>query len=298
MAYLTFLFVRGFIDLFRWVPFGVLYRLSDGLAFLLEKVVKYRKKVVMDNIERCFPEINAAEKARMVRLSYRNLADIVMESLKGATVPLDDLLLRYRYINPELVNDVLASGRSVILTAAHYNNWEWGVLTIAQRMIGPTIGVYKPMSNHWLDQWFKQNRARGGKMILKSVKETFRAVEEYKNTPSMFILVADQAPSNRKTAIPAWFFKQPTACLPGVETIACTHNHAVIMLDIQRVSRGNYELSFSEVCMEPTQTAPGEVTQMLMNRFEAIIRKAPENWLWSHKRWKWTPDMSRQNTSS
>jgi Kdo2-lipid IVA lauroyltransferase/acyltransferase len=122
------------------------------------------------------------------------------------------------------------------------------------------------------------------------MKDTFRSVVEYKNTPTVFILVSDQVPSNRQTAIAVDFFGQRTACLPGTESIAKSNNYPVFMYEIQRLKRGYYELSFSEICLDPSAAAHGEITQKFMSRLEETIREHPSSWLWSHKRWKWQPE--------
>jgi Kdo2-lipid IVA lauroyltransferase/acyltransferase len=289
LAYLEFFATRSFVGLFRFVPYGLLYRLSNGIAFLFH-AFGYRKQVVMGNLERCFPEKTPAERAAIGKASYRNLADIIVESLKGSTTPLTELRNRYTYLNYEVMNRYLEAGQSVVLVGGHYNNWEWGVITIAGGLRGSTIGVYKPLNNPHTDRWFFNNRSRDGHMILKSMKDTFASVEEYRGQPTTFILIADQIPSNRKTAIAAHFFGQRTACLPGAEQIAVQNNYPVLMYEIERVGRGRYELTFSEICTEPATTAHGKVTQLICTAIEGTIRKAPENWIWSHRRWKWQPE--------
>jgi Kdo2-lipid IVA lauroyltransferase/acyltransferase len=286
MHFLTYIFTRGFVELFRWVPFRVLYVLSDGLAWLLYRVVKYRRVVVLDNLQRCFPDATPAEREAIVKASYQNLADIMLESVKGTTASLAELHRRYRYANFELVNQYLDAGRSVVIAGGHYNNWEWGVLTIGAGFRGKTIGIYKPLSNPYTDRWFFQTRSRDGYMILKSMKDTFRAVHDYSDTPTVFMLVADQSPSNRQTAITVDFFGHKTACLPGTEAIARAHNHVVMYYEIQRLRRGYYELTFSEVCTEPNEVVEGVITQRFMAKIEAAIRRQPGPWLWSHRRWK------------
>jgi Kdo2-lipid IVA lauroyltransferase/acyltransferase len=278
---------RAVVGLFWLIPFRALYVISDGLSWLLYRVIGYRRQVVMDNLRRCFPEKTEQERAKIARESYRNLTDIMLESVKGASTPLSELYRRYQYRGYEVVNNVLRQGRSVVLVGGHYCNWEWGVLTIGRGMEGHTIGVYKPLSNQRTNDWFFKNRSRDGYMILKSMKETFGAVEAYRGKPTVFILVADQMPSNKKTAIRVQFFGQTTACLPGAEQIAVTNDYPVLQYEVQRIKRGHYELTFSEINLQPATTAAGEITQQIMSGVEATIRQYPANWLWSHKRWKW-----------
>ena len=57
-------------------------------------------------------------------------------------------------------------------------------------------------------------------------------------------------------------------------------------VDIQRVKRGYYELTLEEITDDPTVLEPGEITQRYANMLEKAILKNPQNWLWTHRRWK------------
>ena len=89
--------------LFRFVPFSVLYLFSDGMAFLLERVVGYRKKVIADNLRRAFPEKNAAEINQIVRGVYRNLTDVTLETIKSYSTPLHEIRRRCAVLNPDII---------------------------------------------------------------------------------------------------------------------------------------------------------------------------------------------------
>lgn len=288
MKYLGYFFTRLLAELFRLIPFWLLLRLSDGLAFLLFHL-GYRRAVVFDGLRRCFPEKNETEIHALARRTYRNLADVTLESLKGITMSFPALHRRYRPVNPEVVNDWLASGRSIILAGSHCNNWEWGVIMIAGWLRGQTIGVYKPMSNKLVERWSNARRGRYG-LILKSTKEAFASVEQFRGDPVIFLMLADQSPSNRKRAHWTYFFGRPTAWLHGVDEIARRNNYPVVYYEVLRVRRGFYEIVFSKLIDEPAAVAPGAVTVRYAQKLESQIRRQPEDWLWSHKRWKMQPD--------
>lgn len=287
VQFLGYIFARAFFELFRLVPFWLLYRMADGMAWLFF-TFGYRRDVVFGNLRRCFPEKPDAEIRRIAREAYRNLADITLESVKSLTTPLAEINRRYRYHNAEAMNRYLDAGQSVLLVGGHYGNWEWAALTMARDYHGTAVGVYKPLSNNHLDAWMLRQRMRDGRMVMKAMKETFAAVEQHKADPAVFILVADQSPSNRRTAHWVQFFGQDTACLPGVDVIARANNFPVFWYKIRRARRGFYEMHYSEICPDPAATQPGEITQQFMSALEADIREQPENWLWSHRRWKMT----------
>ncbi|HSH50124.1 MAG TPA: hypothetical protein VK982_00215, partial [Bacteroidales bacterium] len=82
------------------------------------------------------------------------------------------------------------------------------------------------------------------------------------------------------------FLNQDTACLHEPEKHAKNNNYPLVFLKIQRVKRGFYELTVEKLIEEPAKTNEGEITQIYMHKLEKIIKDKPENWLWSHKRWK------------
>lgn len=285
MQFVSYLLSRFFIGSLRFLPFGALYRLSDALAFLFYHF-GYRKQVVFDNLRRCFPEKSEAELRAIAKQSYRNLSDVTLETLKSMVTPVETTLRRVKFHNAELINDIFATGKSVLLVGGHYNNWEWMALGMGENLHGSAVIIYKTLSNPYMDRWLYASRARGKQIGLKSMSETYSALKEMKNMPTMFILGADQSPSNRRTAQWVTFFGQPTACLPGPDLLGRQFDYPIVYFEIQRVARGYYEVTYSILCAEPTQTVPPQITQIYMDRLAETIKKDPGNWLWSHKRWK------------
>ncbi|MCC6411795.1 MAG: lysophospholipid acyltransferase family protein [Saprospiraceae bacterium] len=285
MAYLSYLITRGFMAVFGWLPFPVLYAFSDLLAAVFIRF-GYRNKVVMSNLRRCFPDMPEDELNRIAKASYRNLCDVTLESVKGVTMSRSAIQKRFVYPSYGLPNRLLKNGQPILLVGGHYNNWEWGVLTIAEKFDGTSFGVYKPLSNKHVNNWYTGSRNRDPKMILTPMRETFAAVKANLHEPAVFILVADQSPSNRETAQWVNFFGQPTACAPGPDVIARTNNMPTLMYHTRRIRRGHYEMDFSLLHENPAELPPGGITELFMNRLEADIKKDPGNWLWSHKRWK------------
>ncbi len=285
MQYFGYIVLRLFVGLLWITPFPVLYLISDGLAALFYHVIGYRKKVVIGQLEKCFPEKTPEEIRKIAKNSYRNLTDILLETIKGISMPVEELHRRYQYLNREALNQHFRQGQCVVMCGSHFNNWEWGVVTAARGLEGNAIGVYKPLTNKYIDRYFNKSRERDG-LILKSMKETFGAVEAYKNNPTVFIIVADQSPSNRNTAQWTSFFGHRTAVGQGTDIIARQNNYPVYHFEITRVKRGHYTIDYQPICLDPTQTQTSEISQLFMSKLEAMIRRQPECWLWSHKRWK------------
>jgi len=245
----------------------------------------YRKKVILENLRNSFPEKSEKEIREITRKTYRNLSDLVVESIKTFTMPTKQVTKRFKIINPEIIDQYYLKGQSVIGVTAHYGNWEWGAMAGSLQIKHRAIAIYKPLTNKYIDNFIKRTRAENG-TLLKSIYKTTETFESLKNQTCIFLLVADQSPSSTKKAIWVDFLNQDTACLHGPEKHARANNYPVIYLHIQRVRRGYYELKAEVLIENPAEVEEGEVTRRYMNKLEHIIREKPEDWLWSHKRWK------------
>jgi KDO2-lipid IV(A) lauroyltransferase len=279
-------FLRLVVALFRVVPYPVLYHISDLLAFLLQKIVGYRKAVIHDNLLRAFPEKSAAERQQIADKTYRNLTDVTLETLKSYTTPLPLLHQRCRVKNPDLIKSYLDKGHSVILAGSHNGNWEYGGLTMPQGLGNRLYGVYKPLTNRVVSNYMNVGRARGG-IVTVAMDDVVGVMRKQKNSaPWAYMLIADQSPSSRKRAHWVSFFGHETASLPGVDVLSRTFGFPVFRYTIQRVRRGFYEIEYQPLWLDPATASEGDITRAYTVELEREIRDCPENWLWSHKRWK------------
>lgn len=285
MQWIAYIGVRLIGMIFFFIPFALLYRVSNGVAWLLYKVIGYRRAVIRENLQRCFPESDEKRIEEMVWQSYLNLSDILVEVGKSLTMPIEKVKARYVCKNPEVVNEAIRQGKSVILSGYHYANWEWGVQTLGMNILPPFYGINKGMSNKLVDKYVNKIRVRGN-MILVETKEFISFLNENHDKPGTYLLLGDQNPSNTKRMHWVDFFGIDTACNSGIDYLSRKYDFPVYHFDVKRVKRGHYEITFMPICLEPKSTQPGAITQKIMNHLEEVIREYPPDWLWSHKRWK------------
>lgn len=267
------------------IPWGLIYGYSNIMAKLLHNVLKYRVKVTRSNLRLAFPEKSDAELAVIEKQSYQNLADISVEALKGFTMRNSAIRERHKILNPELLDYYYNQKQSIIGVAGHINNWEWGALSAGIQLKHHPVAIYKPLSNKLIDWFIKWNRSIRGTELVPT-NQTFDTFQKYKHKPCIYILVADQSPSNLSKAYWINFFNQDTACIHGPEKYAKMYNYPVIYIDIKRVKRGYYTVELSVLCDKPNELQDGELTAAYMHRLEQSIRENPESWLWTHRRWK------------
>lgn len=267
------------------MPWGLLYFFSDGLAFILYYLFRYRRAVVTVNLQNSFPDKSPAELKQIARRYYNFLADLMVESLKSERMSPNDYSKRVEVLNPEIINQYQSRGQSVVVLAMHYANWEW-MLSLPLALNPTVFFVYKPLHNPVFDRYFGRVRSRfGGKVVSMSLALRKIIQAQKAEEPVLSWLAADQAPP--------WFHKlwirflnQDTQFFDGPAKIAQRFNQPVLIQFVRRIKRGYYQTWFETLTENPGSMEQSEILKLYASRMEAHIRAAPEFYLWSHRRWK------------
>lgn len=282
--YLALPFLYGIAVL----PFPLFYALSDMFCFLLYRVVGYRRNVVMENLRNAFPEKPEKERKRIAAQFYRNLADIMLETIRMLTISPETLKKRFTLNNKEVVDRYYEQGRSVAGAVGHFGNWEWACLIQGMATRHPSVVIYKPLSNPWFDRMFLKMRSRTG-AVLVSKRQTLRKLATYRHQPFMTIFAADQTPGGNEAIYWTRFLNQDAPVFLGIEKIAKMNNSVVVFCDIRRTGRGRYAVNYVPLFENPRDTAEYEITEEHIRFLERRIRENPADWLWSHRRWRLKP---------
>lgn len=289
MNRVTYRITASILYLISLLPFPVLYFFSDILYILLYYILKYRRKVVSKNLLNSFPEKTKSELEQIEKRFYRYLADLMLESVKTISISANDIKKRFVFKNLELLTKHLQNGRSVIAVSGHYGNWEWGPVAIGLELKEKVLVVYKPLSDKRFEGMMNSMRSRFGSVMVP-MKLTLRKVIEYKNEPNVLVLVGDQTPTREESQYFTNFLNQQTAVFLGVEKIALKLKNPVVYFSINRIKRGYYECVVKSLIDNPEHTKEHEITEAHTRELEKNIRFQPEYWLWSHKRWKFSPE--------
>lgn len=277
--------VKLLVRLFALLPFPVLYFFSDVFFLFLFHVLRYRRRAVQLNLSKSFPEKSKPEIAKLTRRYYHYLCDLVLESVKGLTLPRQELQRRFHFRNPEIFSELYQKKRSALLLGSHFGNWEWGTLSFPLAVQHTVVGIYKPLKNKKLDSYLQILRKQWG-LHLASMAKAGRAVIKYRDRPSIFVLIADQTPVDVANAHWLDFLNQDTPFLHGAAKLAQRTGYPVFYFEIQCVKRGFYEVDFHKICEAGENLKPVEITARFASMLETAIEKNPPFWLWSHRRWK------------
>jgi KDO2-lipid IV(A) lauroyltransferase len=273
------------ITLLSKIPLPALYMLARSIYFLLYHIIRYRKDVVLRNLQNAFPDKKPKDIETVARHFYRNYSDVIVEMVKTISIDGEALARRIHFSNSHILEDFLSQGQSVIVMLAHHCNIDWLLLACDIKLKYPMDAVYKPLHDKSLDRLLLETRSRFGAKPIPA-KNTVLEIMKRKQETRCFAIVPDQTPRAEDEKFWTRFLNQDTAFFLGVEKIARLTRYPVLFMAVKRISRGHYEASFKLIA-EPPYTADDHIiTEHYTREVEAQIIDSPADWLWSHKRWK------------
>ncbi|MEZ4805255.1 MAG: lysophospholipid acyltransferase family protein [Bacteroidia bacterium] len=274
----------AFLKLISRLPMPVLYGLSNCFYVLLYKIFRYRLKVVQNNLKNSFPEKTDEELKKIEIEYYKYLCDLIVESVKGFTASRSELLKRVSYSDTIALDTLYENGQSGIVVMGHCGNWEWICRSAAFLMKNRVVVVYKPLSNPYFDTLMAETRTEFGVTQVPMASIGRYLIQQ--TEPYLLILLSDQSPSDAVNSHWMTFLNQETAVLKGAEKLAKKFDLPLIYNNVKRSKRGYYICSPKFIIENPKSYQNGEITELHTKVLEDNIREQPENWLWSHRRWK------------
>jgi KDO2-lipid IV(A) lauroyltransferase len=282
------------------VPLPLLYAGGWCIYAVAFHVFRWRRKQVAGDIARAFPDASVAERARMVRLSYRNLADVVMEAIWGFGASGAALKRRVTFENPEIIDRCVAAKQSVVLLTPHYCNWEWLLLAGGASFGLPIDAVYQTQRVPSVDDFLRDARSRfGGKPIPR--EDFVYELLSRAGTPRGYALIADQTPPREDRKHWARILNRDTAFFLGAEKIARFLDAPVLYVAMRRLRRGYYSVRLCPLAEPPygqaSQSDDSPIMEGFARKLEQAVRDSPAEWLWVQKRWKYPkPDSPETGT--
>lgn len=265
------------------LPWWMLYILSDILFFFIYHVIWYRRKLVWRNLSAAFPDKSAEEINDINLKFYSNFCDQIIETIKLMRATPEEISERFE-VDTTVYDKLYADGKHVLQATAHQFNWEWGNWILNQHTQFHIRIIYMMVGSKAMERLVNDYRLKHGTELVAA--NNLKALMKEGEKPTMTVFLADQNPSARKRAQWVDFFGREVPFHRGLEILARRKGHAVVFDEIVRVKRGHYK-SVSKLAFENgSDTSEGEITAAYAKILEESIQRQPENWLWTHNRWK------------
>ena len=280
-------FLFKIIILFSKLPLKVLYGLSDFIFVILYFVVGYRKDVVLQNLKNSFPAKSDSELKIIRKKFYHNFCDYLVETLKSFTISSHELRVRVQHLNQDVFHEAKKENKNIILLAGHIFNWEWfnALATIIPQE--KSFPVYRKVQSSFWEQKVKAIRNRFGNHALEA-KEVIRHI--FKNTNdgnSVYMFVADQTPHSSEVTYGLEFLHQKTPAFVGYDKLSTRMDLVFVYCEMKKVKRGYYQINYHRIYPDGEKFQEYEVVRKFHKMLETTINKRPDNYLWSHRRWKY-----------
>ena len=278
-----------FLKLLSYIPFWALYIVSDCLYYPLYYVVRYRRGVVRRNLVESFPQKSLKEIVKIEKEFYHYFADQVLETCKMTTISKEQVRSRMKFVNVDKVKEVMKQGKRVALYMGHYGNWEWtSSLQLWLDDDMKVVQIYHQLANENFDRLMLHNRGRMGGLNVE-MRKTARYITGMASSGVVGIvgLIADHSPRKKDATYFIPFLNHNTPVVTGTERVVKKFGLSAWFLDVRRVKRGYYEAEFVEIEDNSRQLPDFELTDRYFKLLEKMIMRAPEFYLWTHKRFKY-----------
>ena len=284
-------------------PLQMHYCWGRCLSWFVSGPMHYRRDVVMINLARSFPEKKYSELRKIADDFYKHFGDLFAETFWFAGSH-DTKRLRDSHIcemeHADVLNRLYNDCPGVIVLTSHLGNWELtgGILNYVYAPDKVDFGeknttvVYKELSNSFWDKVFGDNRCAP---VAKENKETcyvesrkiLRFVIAHRNEKRLYIFPTDQCPYKYASAHTVDnFMHQPTLTMTGGAALAHKFGFAVVYMAFKKKEDFGYKMSFREICPDASKFTPEDIMNKFYSYLEEDVNAQPENYLWTHKRWK------------
>lgn len=292
LDYLVYVAVRITVGIAQALSIEQSYRFADRLAALIYRLDGRHRKVALENLRLAFgDEYDDAGRDRIVRGVYRHFCRVLMEMLHiPRKLHMTTWRDRIELTGHAPILERLLDGGPLIMVSGHFGNWEmcgylFGVFGF------PPHSVARTLDNPYLDRFLNTFRERTGQRLIPK-KGGSEQLMDVLRAGGVVSFLADQSAGERGLFVD--FFGRPASTHKGIALLAIEFGVPIVVGGARRIGPGfRYEIECEEI-IEPSEWTGSTddvriITQRFTSAIERIIRRAPEQYLWLHRRWKHEP---------
>jgi KDO2-lipid IV(A) lauroyltransferase len=286
MKFLTKFLITPLLIFISWLPFWLLYFISDLFYYILYYGIKYRRKIVRKNLELSKVAKSTKDLIRIEKKFYRHLTDVFFEMFKFYSISPEEMKKRFYIENPEIFYQLEKKNKSVMFMTSHYGGFEW-FLSINYHVPQLPFAVYTPLSNKSLDSLIKKFRLRHGSKLISRYKAGSYIKKQIKeNKLFLYGMAADQSAQIRSITYWKEFLGVKVPVFTGSERIAKQHDIPVVFGKVVKIKRGYYKVVVDLISEFPNEYKNYQITDIYLKKLEKQIREIPEYYYWTHNRFK------------
>ena len=287
MGKLLYLF-QFLVIIFLFILFKIIgFKFSSILSGYLGRFVGplFRSKnIINQNIDRALPKLTAREKKKLIKNMWTNYGKILSDY-----VFLKDFRKNQNFkkkitiINNELLEKIKKDDKPVVFISGHFNNFELMAMSIEKSGIN-LAAVYRPLNNPFLNPLMEKIRKKYlcKNQIKKGIAGTKELLKHFKKNNSIALMIDQRVSEGLKSD----FFgkKASTTTIPA--QFAKKFNAKIVPVYVERLKNDHFKIEFYQPILFSNKDEINQITLKLNSILETMILKNPEQWIWTHNRWK------------
>lgn len=280
--------LKGLVVAFSWLSLAWNQRVGRGIGRLLIGLPNSQKRIALKNIQAVYPDLNANQQKVLLHKSLLELGKAITELGPMWCWSNQQILPLIKEVKGQaLLDKAISSQKGVIFLGPHLGSWELNAVYLSSHY--PSTFLYRPPNVSSIDAFMKQARSRfGAKLVPTDLRGVRTLIKALKNSEVTGIL-PDQDPG-ASGGVYAPFFGHPARTMTLVSKLVQKTDCAVLFMVMERLPNAEgYRLHFLPAHANISSSDELLAATALNAGVEACIALAPEQYLWSYKRFRKPP---------
>ena len=280
--FFQFLFIIIFFCFFKLLGFKISSKIGGKLFEIIGPLFR-SKNLIYTNIKKAIPDINLKDLDRMTKMMWNNYGKIFAEYMFIKDFRKGELSTKVKIEGFEILEEIKRHNKPVIFISGHFSNFELMAMSIEKTGI-KLAAIYRPLNNIFLNIIMERIRKKYicKNQIKKGISGIRKLISLKKNNYSTALMI-DQRVSE---GIRSNFFNQEALTTTIPAQLVKKFNIPVVPVYIERINDINFNITVSKPLNFSSETSIKDITEKLNQILEKMIIKRPEQWIWSHNRWK------------
>ncbi|MCB0280941.1 MAG: lysophospholipid acyltransferase family protein [Calditrichae bacterium] len=289
MHWIEYVVIKVFYGLFSKISFRTAQFFADLLSLVLQHIVQYRRKVILENLKRVYGDNLPADQKILLRNIYRNFTYLWFEVLQAGKLNDKNFNNHFEIHNLDILEKAINEKKGVVLVSGHFGNFEW-IACLFGINNWPFAGIAKKQKNKRVDDFIRKTREKNGADVIYTKSAIKDGLKFIKNGGVLGI-VGDQ--DARHKGIFVNFLGIPSSTAVGTAIFHLRSGAPLIFIIAIRTRYAHFKIYIEEVPVSEVEGISDEAIQKVTQTYSDILSKwvleYPEQWFWMHKRWKTSP---------
>ncbi len=241
------------------------------------------KKIIYSNIKKVFPEINLVDLKKISSSMWNNYGRLFAEYVFIKNFRVGNLASKINIEGNEILEEIRKNNKQVVFVSGHFSNFELMAMQIEKAGINLAT-IYRPLNNIYLNPIMERIRKKYicKNQIRKGIGGIKKLIKLKKLNYSTALMI-DQRVSE---GILSDFFNQKALTTTIPAQLVKKFNIPVVLVSINRIKGTNFKMTIKKPIFFSKDKTIESITNELNHELEKLIIKNPNEWIWSHNRWK------------